>query len=359
MGFCKISPDMKECALKLWDQGWDAEDIINTLGISRASLYRWQAVFDQYGSVNRPPTARKGPERIITRAVLSAVQTLYENESDLYLDELVLWLGVEHNIAISVSALHATLKTVGLTRKVLHKIAIERDEELRQQWQEMLVSDDFLPDGSQFICLDETSKNELTYARKYGRAYSGEHAELTDVFVRGDRYSLVAALTIEGYIASDAVPGSLDSIDFLEFIQENVVCSKVEILHKITYSFQLPQMNPYPDCRSVLVLDNCRIHHNEALVDMVRAAGCLILYLPSYSPDFNPIEESFSTCSSHPCFVMSCQTKPHIFIVKAYLRRHGAIIRQDGDPINALLEACGCITPVMAKNWFRHAGYIQ
>jgi len=47
----------------------------------------------------------------------------------------------------------------------------------------MLTSNDFLPDGSQFICLDETSKNELTYARKYGCAYSGERAELTDVFV--------------------------------------------------------------------------------------------------------------------------------------------------------------------------------
>ena len=63
----------------------------------------------------------------------------------------------------------------------------------------------------------------------------------------------------------------------------------------MTDSRQLPQMNPYPEPRSVLVLDNCRIHHNEALVDMVRAAGCLILYLPAYSPDLNPIEESFST----------------------------------------------------------------
>lgn len=89
----------------------------------------------------------------------------------------------------------------------------------------MQASEDFLPDGSQFVCLDETSKNELTYARKYGRAYSGDRAELRDVFVRGDRYSLVAALSVDGYIACDAMPGSLDSMDFLEFIQEKVVCS--------------------------------------------------------------------------------------------------------------------------------------
>jgi hypothetical protein len=114
---------------------------------------------------------------------------------------LVLWLGVQHNIAISVSALHETLKIAGLTRKILHKVAIGRDEDLRQQWRDMQASEDFLPHGSQFICLDETSKNELTYARKHGRAYSRDRAELRDVFVRGDRYSLVAALSVDCYIA--------------------------------------------------------------------------------------------------------------------------------------------------------------
>jgi transposase len=75
-------------------------------------------------------------------------------------------------------------------------------------------------------------------------------------------------------------------------------------------------MNPYPGNRSILVMDNCRIHHNVELVDIVNAAGmsrnpllmipnliphhqgCLLIYLPAYSPDLNPIEESFSTCES-------------------------------------------------------------
>ena len=178
------------------------------------------------------------------------------------------------------------------------------------------------------------------------------------MLIQGDRYSLVAVLTIEGYIASDTVPGSLDSIDFLEFVQENVVCSKIEMLHKVANLFQLPQMNLYLDLHSVLILDNCCIHHNEALVNMVRAAGCLILYLSAYSPDFNLIEESFSMHSLLLCFIVSHQIKPNISAVKAYLCRHRAIIRQDHDTIKALLKACSCITPVMAKGWFHHAGYI-
>lgn len=55
-------------------------------------------------------------------------------------------------------------------------------------------------------------------------------------------------------------------------------------------------MNPFPDSRSVLVMDNCRIHHNETLQDVLNENGIMLLYLPPYSPDLNPIEESFSTC---------------------------------------------------------------
>jgi hypothetical protein len=42
---------MKECALKLWDQGWETAEIVDTLGISQTSLYQWQTIFDQYNSV--------------------------------------------------------------------------------------------------------------------------------------------------------------------------------------------------------------------------------------------------------------------------------------------------------------------
>jgi hypothetical protein len=75
----------------------------------------------------------------------------------------------------------------------------------------------------QNLCVDETSKNKHTYARHFGRAMSGEQAILRDVFVQGNRYSLVAAITIDGYIASTVVPGSLDSFDFYNFIAEDVV----------------------------------------------------------------------------------------------------------------------------------------
>ena len=65
----------------------------------------------------------------------------------------------------------------------------------------------------------------------------------------------------------------------------------------------------------------------------------MLLYLPPYSPDLSPIEESFSTW-------------------KAYLRRCGSTLQDIEDPIFTLLDSIGCITAEMATQWFHHAGYI-
>src|SRR5258707_4107680 len=65
-------------------------------------------------------------------------------------------------------------------------------------------------------------------------------------------------------------------------------------------------MNPFPQDRSILILDNCTIHKMRALQEIIEGFGCILLFLPPYSPDFNPIEESFSCGMSHVCTHNSC-----------------------------------------------------
>jgi transposase len=223
MGNRKISSNLKECALKLWNLGWDIEDICDALGVSRASIYCWEAIFAEYGTVERPPSPIRGQQlRILTRALMTACEDLFTEESDLYLDEVVTWLALTHNISISVSTLCRNLKEAGLTWKLLHKIAAERDEQCRNEWRESLRTN-FAGDGSEFVFVDEVSKNEKTWARQYGRAMMGQQAPLTDVFVRGDHYSLVAAITTEGYMSAHVVEGSFDGETFLAFVAVKLV----------------------------------------------------------------------------------------------------------------------------------------
>ncbi|KAF8227803.1 hypothetical protein L208DRAFT_1294906, partial [Tricholoma matsutake] len=82
-------------------------------------------------------------------------------------------------------------------------------------------------------------------------------ADLVDPFIHGEQYSLVAAMSITGYLATHIVPGSLNSFTFFNFIVDNM----------------LPQMNPYPDNHSVLIMDNCQIHHTDTLQDVLNDSG--------------------------------------------------------------------------------------
>jgi len=136
-------------------------------------------------------------------------------------------LALEHDIVISISTLARNLTEVGLTHKILilHKLASERDEQCQQDFQQLILHT-FQGDGSEFIFVDETSKDECTWACHYGCAMSGARASLSDVFafIRGDRYSLVAAMTIDGYIAADVVEGSYDCELFYALIMQQVVC---------------------------------------------------------------------------------------------------------------------------------------
>ena len=78
-------------------------------------------------------------------------------------------------------------------------------------------------------------------------------------------------------------------------------------------------MNCYPQDWSILILENCTIHKVNALHDIVEAQGVILLFLPPYSPDFNPIEGSFShskwSVAPHWCWHTSCQWKPGFIII--------------------------------------------
>lgn len=50
----QLSDDLKSTALSMWSKGWDQADICDALSISQASLYRWQAIFEEFGTVQKP-----------------------------------------------------------------------------------------------------------------------------------------------------------------------------------------------------------------------------------------------------------------------------------------------------------------
>jgi len=86
----------------------------------------------------------------------------------------------------------------------------------------------------------------------------------------------------------------------------------------------------------VVVLDNLPAHKVAGLAELVEARGARLLYLPPYSPDFNPIELAFSK-------------------LKTGLRTAQARTREALEAV--IQDASNWITERDAKNWFDHCGY--
>jgi hypothetical protein len=103
---------------------------------------------------------------------------------------------------------------------MLRKAAEEGDPEAQRQW---LAHANTHWVASQFIFIDESSKDDRTIYRHYGRAPTTSRAVIPARFVRGDRFSVVAAMNVDGYLDTQVVEGSVDSELFIDFILERVV----------------------------------------------------------------------------------------------------------------------------------------
>jgi len=159
-------------------------------------------------------------------------------------------------------------------KKSLH--AEERDtaeaHRRRQEWREEVSR----LDPQQLVFLDESgATTEMT--RRYGRALRGERVGEAAPQGHWQTVTMLAALTPRGLEAPMTIPAPTDGDIFLAYL-EQVLC---------------------PCLRSgqVVILDNLAAHKVDGVQALVEKTGARLLYLPPYSPDFNPIEQAWSKSS--------------------------------------------------------------
>ena len=90
--------------------------------------------------------------------------------------------------------------------------------------------------------------------------------------MHGRRYTILPVLTLDGLITWDIIEGSVTVEHFLQFLCEHVVCDNALFLSfepSDCFLIQIPLTNPYPGPHSVLVLDNCSIHHANEVGELV------------------------------------------------------------------------------------------
>ncbi len=167
-----------------------------------------------------------------------------------------------------------------------------------------------------FVFLDETA-TPTTLTPTMGRAPRGQR--VVGRVPRGHRpqISWLATLTRQGIGPSLVVEGAVDRDVFETFVEHELA----------------PTLRP----GQIVVLDNLSVHKSAAARQAIEAVGCQLVFLPTYSPDFNPIEQAFAKA-------------------KQRLRRLEA--RTFDTVVAAVGEALMTITPGDCAGFFRAAGYL-
>lgn len=189
--------------------------------------------------------------------------------------------------------------------------ATERDERHRLMWHRILRN----IDARRLVFVDEFGVN-IRLARLFGWAPRGIRSRGSAPRNYGRNLSVCAALSLDGITAAMTIDGAIDGLAFEQYVERILV----------------PTLTP----RQIVILDNLSVHKQAAVRQAIEAVGARVLFLPSYSPDFNPIEMIISA-------------------IKQFLRRTEATTRQALEA--ALPHALNDVLPQEALNCFRHCGY--
>jgi transposase len=171
-------------------------------------------------------------------------------------------------------------------------------------------------DPRRFVTVDECGTH-TSMTRTRARAPRGQRAYGRVPRNRGKNTTLLALMTLEGGMGPTmAVEGGTGRFVFEAYVER----------------FLAPALSE----GRIVVVDNLGAHKTQRVRELIEARGAELWFLPSYSPELNPIEEAFSK-------------------VKALLKKAAA--RTKEALIEAISEALGAVTPEDVRGWFGHSGY--
>lgn len=170
-------------------------------------------------------------------------------------------------------------------------------------------------DPDRLVFIDETGAS-TKMARLRGRAPRGERCRASVPHGHWKTTTFTAGLRRSGLMAPLVLDGPMDGVAFLAYVEQILV----------------KELNP----GDIVVMDNLPAHKVTGVRQAIEGVGAHLLYLPPYSPDFNPIEMAFSK-------------------LKAILRKAAA--RTVEDLWNTIAMALDAFTPAECHNYFATAGY--
>jgi transposase len=169
--------------------------------------------------------------------------------------------------------------------------------------------------AERLVFVDECGTH-TSLAPIYGYAPRGERLYLAVPRGRGKNTTLLWSMSVEGMGLSLAVEGATTARVFETYVEK--------------------VLSPRLREGQIVVMDNLGAHRPKRIRELIEQQGCELLYLPAYSPDYNPIEEAFAKIKN--------------FLRKARARSKEALVEAIGAALSAVSAA-------EVRGFFEHAGY--
>ncbi len=128
-------------------------------------------------------------------------------------------------------------------------------------------------DKNKFVFLDESGVN-IDMTRIYGRSFGGSRCVDKAPLIKPQSTTILSSVRLNGETAFKTYQGGTTCERFTDYLK-NVLAPTLE-----------------PD--DIVVMDNMRTHHSKAVKKVIDELKINVIYLPPYSPDFNPIENMWS-----------------------------------------------------------------
>ena len=294
--------------------------IASNLNVDISTVWRTVQLFINTGNVSKKRYNKDNLPRKINESILFVILQVVLERPGVYLREIQSHVEYLTGTRVSTSTVCQSLHHQGFSRTRMKLVAKQRDEALRATYAaEMSVYDPGL-----FVFLDETGCDRRNALKRRGYNWRGKPATSHKLLVRGERLNTIACISMEGVLECSTVTGTVDGNNFYTFVHSKL----------------LPLLMPFngSNPHSVVIMDNASIHHIDGIVDMIISIGALVIFLPPYSPDYNPIEEAFSKVKT---------------LIKAY---ESDLEMNHMDMMDIVLTAFSHITKQDCQHWIEHCG---
>lgn len=240
--------------------GLSNSTVARNLCVDASTVSRIVGLFHSTGTVTKRSYPNERASRKLTQPCQLLILHTVIQKPGIFLHEIQREIEDVLLVSVSVPTICKFIHQSGFTRQRLKNVALQQDAFMREQYK----SEVSVFTAEMFVFIDETGVDRRNTLRRYGYSIRGRPATNHSLLVRVERISAIASISMDGLLDVKIVKGTSNGNTFYDFVQEIL----------------LPHLMPFygRNPHSVVVLDNCAIHHVAEVKSVLEEVGVLVYF---------------------------------------------------------------------------------